>query len=149
MHSPPHWFIIAVSSFLVKWGILQAILICFYFIVIIGKIFEYSLCLHLVIKDTLSRMRTGNFFHICCYCRQDRCERQLMNVFDFWIKYAFSSPLIYYSSFIIFSKMGYLASNIYCIFWISGSRILFLFYCYYWQNIWIFFMFTLSNKRHA
>jgi hypothetical protein len=26
---------------------------------------------------------------------------------------------------------------------------LFLFYCYYWQNIWILFMFTLSNKRHV
>jgi uncharacterized C2H2 Zn-finger protein len=31
--------------------------------------------------------------------------------------------LISYSSFIIFSKMGYLTSNIYCSFWISGSRI--------------------------
>jgi len=30
-------------------------MICFYFIVIIGKIFEYYLCLHLVIKDLFSR----------------------------------------------------------------------------------------------
>ena len=30
-------------------------MICFYFIVIIGKTFEYYLCLHLVIKDMLSR----------------------------------------------------------------------------------------------
>jgi hypothetical protein len=33
------------------------------------------------------------------------------------------SILISYSSFIIFSKMGYPVSNIYCSFWISGSRI--------------------------
>ena len=80
-------------SFFFVWS---PFMICFYFIVIIGKIFEYYLCLHLVIKDTFSRneVETRNeqvhlFTYIAgCYCRQDRCERQLKNVFDCWFKVA-------------------------------------------------------------